>query len=192
MPPLYSRVLSGQTQHGLSNRQCTIFIFIFLSPLALRAVVYVRTCRHTDKKTSQRERERGRTIVTSIGNNVGGVWSICVRPPAKCLILLLPISWCRFCLWSIISSCSSIAQLFCLFFGRHYMDAVPLATRQTATCQKILKSNGWNGRNLARAEIAKEIIVNVISIFSGYLGKGEFRKRRDREWARMQSQLNCR
>lgn len=156
-----------------------------------RLRTYVPTYRQKD--VTERERERGRTIVTSIGNNVGGVWSICVRPPAKCLILLLPISWCRFCLWSIISSCSSIAQLFCLFFGRHYMDAVPLATRQTATCQKILKSNGWwNGRNLARAEIAKEIIVNVISIFSGYLGKGEFRKRRDREWARMQSQLNCR
>jgi hypothetical protein len=89
-------------------------------------------------------------------------------------------------------SSSSIAQLFCLFFGWQYMDAVPLATRQMATCQTILKSTEWNGRNLARAEIAKEIIANVISIFSGYLGRREFRKHRDCEWARMQSQLNCR
>jgi hypothetical protein len=139
MPPLYSRVLSGQTQHGLSNRQCTIFIFFFLSPLALRAVVYVRTCRHTDKKTSHRERERGRAIVTSIGNNVGGVWSICVRPPAKCLILLLPIS-CRFCLWSLISRVLlPLRNSFVFFSGWHYMDAVPLATRQMATCQTIFK-----------------------------------------------------
>jgi hypothetical protein len=58
--------------------------------------------------------------------------------------------------------------------------------------KQLLKSTGWNGRNLARAEIAKEIIANVISIFSGYLGRREFRKHRDCEWARMQSQLNCR
>jgi hypothetical protein len=36
-------------------------------------------------------------------------------------------------------SSSSIAQLFCLFFGWQYMDAVPLATRQMATCQTIFK-----------------------------------------------------
>lgn len=153
MPPLYSRVLSGQTQHGLSNRQCTIFIFFFLSPLALRAVVYVRTCRHTDKKTSHRERERGRAIVTSIGNNVGGVWSICVRPPAKCLILLLPISWCRFCLWSLISRVLLLLRNSFVFFSAGSIWTLFLWQQDKwPPVKPFLKSTGWNGRNLAHAE----------------------------------------